>query len=130
LTWLLSREAREQYVIQLYKENKSVREIAKVMHMSFRDIGAITKKVKSEVEQERGDLDHEDDIKSKSKTTQAIKLFCEGKNTVDVVIALDLPADEVRAIYREYWELKQMYELIQIYDEAEYDLHKLLRLHN
>jgi len=97
--------------------------------MSFRDIGAITKKVKSEVEQERGDLDHEDDIKSKSKTTQAIKLFCEGKNTVDVVIALDLPADEVRAIYREYWELKQMYELIQIYDEAEYDLHKLLRLH-
>jgi len=98
--------------------------------MSFRDIGAITKKVKSEVEQERGDLDHEDDIKSKSKTTQAIKLFCEGKNTVDVVIALDLPADEVRAIYREYWELKQMYELIQIYDEAEYDLHKLLRLHN
>ncbi|MGA9150130.1 MAG: hypothetical protein WBZ36_06110, partial [Candidatus Nitrosopolaris sp.] len=59
-------------------------------------------------------------------TIQAIKLFCEGKNTVDVVIALDLPADKVRAIYREYWELKQMYEL---YDEAEYDLHGLLRLH-
>ena len=56
-------------------------------------------------------------------------MFCEGKNTVDVVIALDLPADEVRAIYREYWELKQMYELGQIYDEVEYDLHKLLRLH-
>ncbi|MGC2573140.1 MAG: hypothetical protein WA364_16635 [Candidatus Nitrosopolaris sp.] len=94
MTWLLSREEREQYVIQLYKENKSVREIAKLMHMSFRDIGAITKKVKSEVE-----LDEDDDIKSKSKTTQAIKLFCEGKDTVDVVIALDLPADEVRAIY-------------------------------
>jgi hypothetical protein len=56
-------------------------------------------------------------------------LFCEGKNTVDVVIALDLPADEVRTIYREYWELKQMYELGQIYDEAEYDLRSLLRLH-
>jgi transposase len=129
LTWLLSREEREQYVIQLYKENKSVREIAKLMHMSFRDIGTITKKIKSEVERERGHLDKNDDIKSKSKTTQAIKLFCEGKNTVDVVIALDLPADEVRTIYREYWELKQMYELGQIYDEAEYDLHKLLRLH-
>ena len=56
-------------------------------------------------------------------------MFCEGENTVDVVIALDLPADEVRAIYWEYWELKQMYELGQIYDEAEYDLRKLLRLH-
>jgi hypothetical protein len=39
-----------------------------------------------------------------------------------MVIALDLPADHVRAIYREYWELKEMDELGQIYDEAEYDL--------
>jgi hypothetical protein len=48
LAWLLgmSREERAQYVIQLYKENKSIREIAKLMHMSFRDIGAITKKLK------------------------------------------------------------------------------------
>ncbi|MGC2574174.1 MAG: hypothetical protein WA364_21890 [Candidatus Nitrosopolaris sp.] len=72
MTWLLSREEREQYVIQLYKENKSVREIAKLVHMSFRDIGTITKKVKLEVERERSDLDEDDDIKSKSKTTQAI----------------------------------------------------------
>jgi hypothetical protein len=95
------------------------------MHMSFRDIGVIINKWK---ERERGQLE-ENDIKSKSKTTQAIKLFSEGKTTVDVVIALDLPADQVRAIYRQYWDLKHMYELGQIYDEAEYDLHKLLRLH-
>ena len=94
--------------------------------MSFRDIGVIINKWK---ERERGQLDENDDIKSKSKTTQAIKLFSEGKTTVDVVIALDLPADQVRAIYRQYWDLKHMYELCQIYDEAEYDLHKLLRLH-
>ena len=86
--------------------------------MSFRDIGAIINKWK---ERERGQQE-DDDIKSKSKTTQAIKLFSEGKTTVDVVIALDLPADQVRAIYRQYWDLKHMYELGQIYDEAEYDL--------
>ena len=44
----LNREEREEYVIQLYKEGKSVRQIAAVIHMSFRDIGAITKKVKPE----------------------------------------------------------------------------------
>jgi hypothetical protein len=33
-------------------------------------------------------------------------LFSEGKTTVDVVIALDLPADQVPAIYRQYWDLK------------------------
>ncbi len=94
--------------------------------MSFRDIGIIIKRVKAGAE--RGQLEENDDIKSKSKTTQAIKLFSEGKSTVEVVIALDLPADEVQAIYREYWELKRMYKLAQIY-EAKYDLHSLLRLH-
>ena len=46
----MSREEKAQYVIQLYKENKSIREIAKLMHMSFRDIGAIINKVKLEAE--------------------------------------------------------------------------------
>ncbi|MGB8937946.1 MAG: hypothetical protein WCC17_22885 [Candidatus Nitrosopolaris sp.] len=67
----MTREEREEYVIQLYKENNSIREIAKLMHMSFRDIGAI-------INSERGQLDEDDDIKSKSKITQAIKLFSEG----------------------------------------------------
>jgi hypothetical protein len=35
----------------------------------------------------------------------------------------------VRAIYLEYWELKGMYQLAQIYQDAKYDLHSLLRLH-
>jgi hypothetical protein len=56
-------------------------------------------------------------------------LFSEGKTTVDVVIALDLPADQVWAIYRQYWDLKHMYELGQIYDEGQYDLPRFLRLH-
>jgi hypothetical protein len=76
----------------------------------------------------KGQLEQKDDIKSKSKITQAIQLFLEGKTPVEVVIAIDLPTDEVQAIYREYWELKRMYKLVQIYG-AKYDLHSLLRLH-
>ena len=124
----MNRVEKEEYVIRLYKENRSTREIAKLMHMSFRDIGAITKKVKSEAG-ERGPLEEDDDVKSKSKITQAIKLFSELKSPVEVVIALDLPADKVQAIYQEYWELDHMYKLAQIYEEAKYDLHDLLRLH-
>jgi prefoldin subunit 5 len=56
-------------------------------------------------------------------------LFSEGKNLVQVAIAIDLPADEIRTIYREYWELKRMYKLSQIYEEAKYDLHTFLKLH-
>jgi uncharacterized coiled-coil protein SlyX len=125
----MNRTEKEQYVIQLYKENKSTREIAKLTHMSFRDIGIITKKAKLGAEGERGPLQEDDDIKSKSKTTQAIKLFSELKTPVEVAIALDLPVDQVRAIYRDYWELEGMHGLVMIYEEAKYDIYDLLRLH-
>ena len=48
MAWLFSREEKEQYVIQLYKENRSIRDIAKLMYVSFRDIGIIIHKVKAE----------------------------------------------------------------------------------
>jgi hypothetical protein len=133
LAWLLdmSRAEKEQFVIRLYKENKSVREIAKLMHMSFRDIGLITNKLKEETERQNADLDVRDDINdaSKSKITQAIKLFSEGKKPVEVVIALDIPPDEVRAIYRDFCGLNNMHQLIEVYDEIEDYLPSLLGLH-
>jgi hypothetical protein len=45
MAWLLNREEKQDYVIRLYKEGKSIRGIAELVHMSFRDIGAITNKV-------------------------------------------------------------------------------------
>lgn len=73
--------------------------------MSFRDIGVIIKKVKLEADLERGQLEEDDgDIKSKSKSTQAIKLFSELKSPVEVAIALDLPTDQVQAI-RKIWSI-------------------------
>ena len=42
----------------------------------------------------------------------------------------DFPAHYVQAKYQEYWECKRMFKLVQIYEEAKYDLHDLLRLHN
>ena len=127
----MNRTEKEQYVIQLYKEGKSIREIAELVHMSFRDIGAIIKKKVKLVEAdgERGPLEENHDVRSKSKTTQAIKLFSEGNSPVEVAIALDLPTDQVLTIYREFWELEGMYGLAQICEEAKYDVHDLLRLH-
>lgn len=83
---------------------------------------------KEEIEGQDGQLEERDDIKSKSKTTQAIKLFSEGKSPVDVAIALDLPADIVRAIHREFLELKGAHELVEVYDEIEDYLPSFLEL--
>src|SRR5215469_10054992 len=123
----MTREEREQYVIQLWKAGRTVRQIAELVHMSFRDIGAITNKVKLQADRERGFITV--DSQSKSKESQAFKLFSEGKSPIDVAISLDEPGDRVRAMYREYWELTGRYELAQIYDEARYDVRGLVRLH-
>jgi predicted HTH domain antitoxin len=40
----MTREEREEYVVQLYNENNSISEIARLVHMSFRDIGVIINK--------------------------------------------------------------------------------------
>jgi transposase len=126
----MNREEREQHIVRLYNDGKSIREIAKDMHISFRDIAAIIKKVKSEAHgKSRSPSEEDDGIKSKSKTSQAFKLFSEGERVTDVAIALDLPADQVQAIYLQFWELEDMYKLAQIYEQAKYDLDDLLELH-
>ena len=55
-------------------------------------------------------------------------MFSEGKTPVEVVIALDLPPDEVREMYRHFLELKNMHKLVEIYDEMENYLPSLLEL--
>jgi exonuclease VII small subunit/predicted DNA-binding protein YlxM (UPF0122 family) len=131
----MTREQKEQYVKDPYKQDNTIREIAQRAHMSPRDIAVIIKKVKAEVEKEAGHTDEEeiDDNEQKSRESQAFKLFSEGITPVQVVIALDIPADEVHAIYREYLELNGMYDVLQIYDQirysGKYSLPSFLRLH-
>ena len=83
MAWLLdmTRAEKEQFVIRLYKENKSIREIAKLMHMWFRDIGQIINKLKEEKGRQEGDLDGRDHINdtSKSKITQLLSCFQKAK---------------------------------------------------
>jgi hypothetical protein len=126
----MTKAEKERYVIELYKQDKTMREIVQRVHMSPRDVAAIIKDYKDKIERENGQIQVKDDcdIKSKSKETQAMKLFSEGKNQVEVVIALDLPADEVRAIYREFLELNNMHKLVEVYDEMQSYLPSLLEL--
>ena len=49
----MNRVEKEEYVIRVYKEDRSTREIAKLIHMSFRDIRAIINKAKLEAELDR-----------------------------------------------------------------------------
>jgi uncharacterized protein YerC len=127
----MTKAQKEQYVIQLYEEGKNYKEIAKLTHKSIRDISAIIKRHQEKIERESGQSEETNDdydIKSKSKITQAIKLFSGDKTPIDVVIALDLQPDEVQEMYRQFLQLNNMEELVKLFDEVQNYLPEFLEL--
>ena len=127
---MLTRQEREQAVLSLYNQGKTIREIAKELRMSFRDIGVVLKKEEKEKEKERQkrQLDNDSSTYSDSTqsgmslSTQAYKLFSQGKTPIEAAIELDLNEKQVTKFYKEYWKLKGLYKLNLIHDEIKDDI--------
>src|SRR5689334_21974104 len=122
----MTRDQKERYVLDLYQQGNTIRQIAQLAHMSFGDIGTITKKHKKEMERENEPPKERTYNRPKSKVTQAIKLFSEGKTLVDVAIALDLPPDKVQEMHRQFLQLNNMDKLVRVFDEMQDYLPSLL----
>ena len=121
---MLTRQEREKLVIDLYNQGMTIRDIAREVRISFRDIGQILKKAFGEKEEKQ---DNEQPLLSPS--SQAYRLFSEGKSLIDVAISLDLSESEVTKFYEEYLNLKQMYELRMVYKEIGGDIVHFLKLY-
>ncbi|MGB7662695.1 MAG: hypothetical protein WBL67_08175, partial [Nitrososphaeraceae archaeon] len=119
---ILNKKEKEELVIKLHQENKTIRQIAEIVHMSFKDIGAIIKRIHGQPDDEGIDLS------KKSKTTQAMYLFKSGKKPIEVAIELDISASEIEDILQEYWVLDQLDELALVYYEIRNDLDLFLKL--
>jgi hypothetical protein len=92
---LMSRQEKQTLVLQLYKENKTIREIAKEARMSFRDIGAIVKKGSAAENEDSHPTDKMEKHPPLSVSAQSYKLFSEGKTPVGVAVSLNLTQPEV-----------------------------------
>ena len=68
------------------------------------------------------------DLSGKSKETQALSLFLQGKRPVDVAIELDLSSNEVENILQEFWNLNELHELASVYNEIKAYLPSFLKL--
>jgi hypothetical protein len=120
---VLNKQEKEQLVVKLYQEGKPIREIAQQAHLSFGTIGKIIRRINS--------LEGEimpNDLSGKSKETQALSLFLQGKRPVDVAIELDLSSNEVENILQEFWALNQLHELAFVYSEIKTFLPSFLKL--
>jgi hypothetical protein len=119
----LNQHQKKALVIQLYEQGKTRRQIAEVAHMSFKDIALVIKK-------HTGETTDSVNTPEKSKAARAFELFLQGKQSVEVAIELDMPADKVEELHVQYWRLSKLDNLEILYHEAEYSLSLLLRLHN
>ena len=79
---LLKKEEKEQQVIKLAMEGKNTRTIAKLVHISLKDIRAIIRKYNGE------ESDYHNN--NPSITSKAFQMFQDNKSRVEVAIALNL----------------------------------------
>ena len=76
--------------------SKTRRQIAEIVHMSFKDIATIIIGYTGE--------DKQVNKSEKSKDSRAFELFLQGKQSVQVAIELDMPADNVKELHVQYLE--------------------------
>jgi transposase len=137
---ILTRKERERLVLDLYNQGKTIREIAKEVRMSFRDIGVILNKAIEEMSEGTKQQDDNNNANENeqqeqkqqqnlSLSAQAYKLFSEGKTPLNVAIALNLRESEATKFYKEYWKLKQLYNLNMVYEELRGDIEPFLKLY-
>lgn len=111
----LNRNEKEQLIVDLYNNGSTYREIAQKARISLRDI--------------KGILDKANGVQTLSKSSQAYRMFSEGKSPMEVAIALNMRESEVTQLYKESWTLKQIYDLNSIYLETRGDLASFVRLY-
>jgi hypothetical protein len=119
---MLTREEKRKKVIELRKQEKSIRQIAKAVHMSFGEIGQIIKE-NFEEEEIKPSL-------QQSKYTKALQLFDENKDEFEVSVQLHLTYEEVKKIHGDYLKLRNRDRLAQIYQYLDNDLESFLILYD
>ncbi len=117
----LTREDKVREVIELHKMGKNIRYISKKVHMSFSDIGAITRKFFGDDEQRIS--------KKYSIHSQALQLFQRGYTKLQVAIELGLSESEIIEKYKQFMVLNGFDGFCDIYDQMAGDLGLYLVLH-
>jgi transposase len=126
----LSKEEKERRIIDLYyNQGKTTREIVEELRVSPNYVIAVLKKHEEEENAAAvSKIKHEQQENKTSKEVASIKLFSEGKNTIEVATELKLSAEEVTQFYKGFLKLKGLYKFGIIYEEHKGRIPRLLKL--
>jgi chromosome segregation ATPase len=129
---VLTREQKERLVLDLYKQGRTYREIAKEARISPRDIGIILRKAEQNNQRPQQEDSCNNDGRAAEpldKTTRAYQLFSKGKKPIEVAIELGLDRKETIRLYRDVLKLKRLDMLNSVYEEIGDELRRFLKLY-
>ena len=125
----MNKFEKEKRVIELHsKEGKTLKEIAPIVHMSFRDISKIIKAYERKAK--RKVRNQSSFPKKPSLSTQSFILYKEGKQIDDVKILLDIPFNLASRYWKQYQKSIGMFESYEFYRDYQYDIPTLLSINN
>src|SRR5215208_248182 len=128
-------EEEKRRIIDLYfNQDKTIREVSRIMGKSSHDITPVTKEHRIRLAQnyalangEQSDVvQHEQD--RVIPNVKAYQLFAEGKSPLEVTSELNLPRPQVQQFYVEYLNMMRMYKLVSIYQETQGSMGYFLKL--
>ena len=127
---LLNKFEKEKRVIELHLEGKTIRDIAQVVHMSFRNISEIIKDYdkKMRLETKREENNQSSPIKKLSISSRAFLLFKEGKKIDEAKVLLDIPFKLAIRYWKQYLKSIRMFESFEFYQDHSYDIPTLLSI--
>jgi hypothetical protein len=124
---VLARQEKEKLILDLYNQGKTYKQIAQTARVSPRDIKPVLEKAEKEREKELGINTQEETNgstgnqnhtqKKTSISSQAYRLFSEGKTLLDVAIELNIKQPEATKYYIQYWKLRELHNLNLVYEE-------------
>ena len=113
----MSRDEKERRIIDLYyNQGKTTREIIKELRVSPNYVSAILKK--EEEKNNNNIVTNKQQQPSSPLAIRAYELFSNGKNPLQVAIALSIRQSEADKYNREYWKLKGSDKLNTIHKET------------
>jgi hypothetical protein len=105
---VVSEEEKRRIIDLYFNQNKTIREVSRIMGKSSHDITPITKEHRIQLAQNYAAVNGEqDDIVQCEQdgiipNVKAYKLFDEGKSPLEVTAELNLPGPQVQQFYVEY----------------------------
>ena len=127
----LNKYEKEERVIELHKEGKTIRAIAPIVHMIFGPISKIIKAYDKKVQLDKKKENNQQKTKQKkSLSSRAFKLFSKGKTPTQTLIELNSSPEKVDKLWSQFLKSERMEYCYEFFQMCQYDLPMLLSINN